>query len=924
MSRYIRQPTWRVLVAVVATAGASYLTLTVAAGNRADALLGILAVTWVAAGWSLSRGVSPAPYAASEDSRPQPPMPATSAPRAGAILLVLGLGLAAVAIPSFYLQWKTLLPLWATACGLAFFGAAWLGSLGRAAQRPQPAPAVRVSHLALFALCLLIATFFRVYRIHDMPPGLFVDEANISLDALHILDGRPDSPFSVGWYETPSLYAYYLAGLIKLGGAHLFTLKAASVIPGILAVAAVYPLAQLLFGSRAALIATFLLAVSRWHLSFSRWGWNALMPPLFQLAATALLLYAFATRRLLHFFLAGFILGLGMYTYLASRLVVATIVAYLAFRIVLERGFFQREKRGLALFGLGYALCFGPLAMTYAHSSFAFLNRTQQVSVFNDVAAAGNWSPAIHNIANHLLMFHGVGDANPRHNVHSHPMLCPAAGTLLLLGCGLALWRWSDHRFALLLLWMIIALQGGILSSAREAPQAYRTLGVVPAICLLAGATADAWVRVVGQVRTLRPLAWFALLSALAFNAYNSYQQYFIEQAGDPRLTLNFSPAENQVAQRVLREREQRRDISHVYLSPRLYGFSPLHFLTYEPPQSGRGGIANPLFQVMEPQADLPLPENGDRDVLLLLDPQVGETLPIVQAMYPHLHATPISYDGQALYTEVAIPQQDLIAVRHLTAVDADGKPLAQTAPRDQSLRARIAALAPGEALVGAFKAPSSGIYEFENDPSVVIAIDGTIPASAVQLGQGLHDIRLTRTEKPGAGAILLRMPGVEESQPLDSGMLFRVSSPHEGLRGRYYAGSEWKGDPLFERIDPIIAFTWPGDEPTQGPFSVRWSGKLRVPRDGDYVLLLQCDDGCALDVDRDRVLGAFAQGSRTLQTTASLRAGLHDVQVYYMQLGGSKSIRFSWRPPDGTLGLVPPNSLIPDPPANPMGRGDG
>src|SRR5262249_20878485 len=151
-----------------------------------------------------------------------------------------------------------------------------------------------------------------------------------------------------------------------------------------------------------------------------------------------------------HFFLAGFVLGLGMYTYLASRLVLLTTIAYVVIRCLFERGFFARQRRGLLLFALGFLLCFGPLLMTYAHSSFAFLNRTQQVSVFHDIAEVGNYGPLVQNITSHLLMFHGVGDANPRHNVPDRPMLAPVTGVLLLLGCGLALWRWRDHRFILL------------------------------------------------------------------------------------------------------------------------------------------------------------------------------------------------------------------------------------------------------------------------------------------------------------------------------------------------------------------------------------------------------------------------------------------------------------------------------------------
>ena len=904
-----------VLVALAATGGAAYLTLTVAAGNRSHTLLAALAVVMVAAGWSLAPGVSPSPYGdlnGTDQDAEAPTVPGRA--RRGAVLLVLATGLAAFAIPFFYMSWQILLPLWLIACGMAFTGAAWLGSFGTAAPPPRLAATARRRHLVLFALCLLLGAFLRLYRIEHMPPGLFVDEGNIALDALQILDGRPDSPFWVGWYETPTLYAYYLAGLIKIGGPKVLTLKLASVIPGVLTIAAMYPLGCLLFGSRGALIATFLLAASRWHLSFSRWGWNVMMPPFFQVASTALLLYAFVSRRALHFFLAGFILGLGMYTYLASRLVLATTLGYVLLRVVFERGFYVRQRRGLLLFGLGFLLCFGPLMMTYLHSAFSFLNRTQQVSIFHDIAETGTWSPLLDSVTSHLMMFHGVGDANARHNLPDHPMLCAVAGTLLLLACGVALWRLRDHRFTLLILWVIFALQGGILTTVREAPQAYRTFGVVPAICLLCAATADAWTRVVGQFRALRPIAWLALLAALGFNAYTSYHQYFVEQDGDPRVLWNFSPAENSVARRVFAERERTGDVTHVYLSPRLYYFSPLRFLLYEPLSNGRAGVEKPLFHMMEPQADLPLAADGSRDVLLLLDPEVGQTLLILQSLYPHLRAAPVADGGLPLYTEVVIPKEDLIAVGRLAKVGADGVALPD-ADQDagQPLDARIAGLAPGQGLAGAFKVPASGVYEFLADPALDIRIDGAAVAHAVRLGQGLHDIRLTRTDAAGSTDVLVQTPG-KPPEPLDARQLFRVSAPREGLRGRYYSGAEWSGEPLFERVDPVIAFTWPGEEPTDGSFSIRWSGLLRAPLDGDYFFELHCDDGCALKLDGREVFSALKEGVQVLQTKLSLQAGLHPIEISYMQLGGGKSIRFSWRPPDGNIGLVPPDALIPDP----------
>jgi hypothetical protein len=101
----------------------------------------------------------------------------------------------------------------------------------------------RCAEIALSALVLLLAAFLRIYRIHDLPPGVFIDETNAAIDALRILDGEPISPFVTGWFETPTLYAYYMAGLFRLAGVSFFALKLASILPGLLTVASVYPLA---------------------------------------------------------------------------------------------------------------------------------------------------------------------------------------------------------------------------------------------------------------------------------------------------------------------------------------------------------------------------------------------------------------------------------------------------------------------------------------------------------------------------------------------------------------------------------------------------------------------------------------------------------------------------------------------------------
>ena len=562
------------------------------------------------------------------------------------------------------------------------------------------------------------------------------------LTTIKIVDGSPASPFWVSWFETPTLYAYYMAGLFTIGGVNFCTLKAASLLPAILTVAAVYPVGLVLFGQRVALLSALRLAVSRWHMTMSRWGFNELMPPLFQLAATAWLVHGFVTRRALHFVLAGLTLGLGMYTYLDPRLVVATIVAYILYRVVFERGFLRTYSLGLLLFGLNYLLCFGPLMVTYAQNTSTLLNRSRQVSILKDVESVGSWSPIVENTKRHVLMFHGQGDSNPRHNISGHPMLSFVPGVLMILGAGLALRRIADHRFALLL-WIFIALLGGILTNIREG-----AAGVSGARSGASGVRARRGCRrcvaaPYGVCPNTPRSAVAVLATALGYTAYANYRAYFITHAGSEKTWASFSPGENAVAQRLVAEREAAGSISHVYISPRFYYFSPVRFLTYRPVEDDRGGLNDPEYRIIEPHTDLPLAADSSRDLLLLLETDVAQSLTYLHDYYPHSTTTFVSESRMPLYGEVIIPRADLQAIRGLD-VEVDGKrQLTGDSDGSKPLDAALLTLRPGETLVGALKAGRSGQYDFETTGPIIMELDGAPVTSSHFLGQGLHDLVL-------------------------------------------------------------------------------------------------------------------------------------------------------------------------------------
>ncbi|MCX7851875.1 MAG: PA14 domain-containing protein [Caldilineales bacterium] len=775
-------------------------------------------------------------------------------------------------------------------------------AVGPTAQtRPWPVWAEALGVL----LILLTAAFFRLYRIETMPPGIFIDETNTALDALRILEGRPDSLFGTGWFETPNGFIYLQSVIFRLLGTTFAALKVQSVVPGLLTVLALWALARELFGPWPALLAGFVLAANRWHFHMSRWGWNEVYPPLFQVLAVLFIVRGARRRHWGDWALAGLWLGLGMYTYLAIRLAVLAVVAYLVYRLVVERGFGRRQWPGLAAFVVVYALVLAPLAFTYIKDPFTFLNRSRQVSIANDITAAGgSLQPLAESLERHLLMFHVAGDRNGRHNLPGAPMLDPITGAFFVLGAGWAVWRWRDHRRVLSLLWIGLTLLGGILSQLNEAPQAYRTLAVTPAIALL---TADALALSLrglfdharDRFRPPWPAVGLAVVG-LAALAWLNGEFYFRRQATDPAVYIAFSPLETAVAHEVL----AARDANRLYLSPRLYYFAPLRFLAYEPPQPYGfrlgpwryspfrrlgGGLENPGYRLADPALDLPLPDLGGDGAVFLLDLHFEYVLDLFRYYYPAITAEVVNDRlGAPLYLRVRIPGPDITALQARNRADE------------------------AAAIRGVYL-PASGEYSLSS-PGRLLFDGRSLEPGPRFLGKGLHSLTITDLPADGpADAPVLFWEGPGGTGPVPDAALFRKGPSGQGLLGTYYVGSEWSGPVLMERVDPLILTSWPDPEPIFGPFSVTWTGELLAPTDGVYAFTLHADDGVRFWLD-GRVLGESLNPDtvNSVQTALELAAGPHSVRIDYFQRGGGKALEFFWQPPGEPLQPVAPRFLRP------------
>jgi hypothetical protein len=145
------------------------------------------------------------------------------------------------------------------------------------------------------------------------------------------------------------------------------------------------------------------------------------------------------------------------------------------------------------------------------------------------------------------------------------------------------------------------------------------------------------------------------------------------------------------------------------------------------------------------------------------------------------------------------------------------------------------------------------------------------------------------------------------------------------GLLGEYYALDDSLEDfpsigadkkPALKRVDKTINIestteALPGTQLVDH-FYIRWTGKLRVPKDGTYTFFLESDDGSRLFIDGKQVVdngGLHAMEEKEGQT--ELKAGDHALKVEFFENEVDAGCKFSWQPPGKDKEIVPSSVLF-------------
>lgn len=351
------------------------------------------------------------------------------------------------------------------------------------------------SKYEIFVFLIIIATaiFFRFYHLQQTPPGLYPDEAMNGINALVANDTGNYQSFYPENNGREGIFINIQAISVKIFGIHPWALRGVSAVIGLLTVMGLYMLTKELFDWHIAALSSFMLAISFWHVNFSRMGFRAIMVPFILVYAFHFLWRGLKNLRLSYFFWAGVFGGLGFYTYTSYRIApLIAVILFIAYWEYLKKTFdhakYEHTRnqllRGFALLMIATFIVALPLGLYFLHHPDRFMEQSG-LSVFNQsnpLRALGQ------SVVQTLGMFNFSGDWNNRHNIPGAPMLPWPIGIFFIIGFIKELehlFRKRSPLHVFLFAWFFVMLLPGFLSV--QAPHALRTIGVLPVVMIFTG-----------------------------------------------------------------------------------------------------------------------------------------------------------------------------------------------------------------------------------------------------------------------------------------------------------------------------------------------------------------------------------------------------------------------------------------------------
>lgn len=352
-----------------------------------------------------------------------------------------------------------------------------------------------------FELALLIvigvAAFLRLWQVGNAPAGLLLDEAAYGNDAIEVAETGKWNVFYPDNYGREGMFITIAGVVFKLFGIGVVQLRSVTAIAGVLTVVGLYFFVKQWTDKMTATVASFLLAISFWHVMFSHIAFRAGFSPLLLVWSLFFLSRALQHRRWKDWIVSGVFFGLGFYTYLAFRAVVFLLPLLVFYTLWQTAGgrFSIRLKQWWVQWGKGWlivatttALTLIPFVVYFIHHPDHLVTRSLPISIF--VKEYPFWE-FIKNMATSMGMYFHRGDPAWQHNIAGKPELLFPVMVFVVVGIITLLQRRNRARYPAVFVWLIFLtwctmLLPGALTT-EYLPHSLRTINTLIPVYALAG-----------------------------------------------------------------------------------------------------------------------------------------------------------------------------------------------------------------------------------------------------------------------------------------------------------------------------------------------------------------------------------------------------------------------------------------------------
>ncbi len=796
--------------------------------------------------------------------------------------------------------------------------------------------------LWLILSLIVLDVFLRYHRFGGAPCGINESEGPIALWSQSIAAGIV-VPFGYpgGIYFGTNVWMYIAGFFVKLFGFSMFAMRFPALLFTLLTIVYLYLLGREMFGRLAGAAAALVFIFGSWSLFVTGLAFSWIVPVALMVMGSYHLLRGVARGKLLQFVISGACLGFGVYMYQTGLVLLLPALLYLVYLSLSDRGFLRRRIGGILAFLFSYFAVAMPVLQLWYHNHRLLWPVSELAPLFQQGGAAGVLSAAGDSLGTYLLALFKLAPLNAYLNVPVAALLGPIAAGFFVLGALVVLLHWRSERMFFLASWLVCAMLPAAFSRAPLGILTPKFTLVLPLIGIFVGMVLGAGYSVLARQKWApKNTAASLVIVMLLLIGATGYHRYFNKFCSNPKYMEAYFSSEirlggfmrglTESASAKVGERKAEKQ-AKTYLS----GY-------------WRGSVPSGLFRQNVAIAWTPVRSVTD---LLQLGGREQRTVIVLEPLYREVFAWLREFYPRAGYWELKDPvpgklirfndhfHEEIIACA-LTLKGSDyaaarglemtvyEKPGHEGAAQQKLVsRIQLAGAEGGSASWrGSMLAPEQGRYAFgasgrgrfalslDGREMMAGSLSGDRIAQDLWLAEGLHllEVKFFAGEEFRVNIVAPLKEGARELGPDD----FFTGDRTGGLLGKYYlAGSGFKGQPVLQRIDPLLAFRWDPAGLHIGlgaQFQVEWTGKLIVREPGEYELTTSMEDKLSVYLDGQKVFQSRYLQQKMYGEKISLDQGEHTLRIVDESAGPRLAVVLYWARDGGEREVIPPANLSP------------